>query len=424
MNAIKQLPCDIDSERAIIGACWIDERNIDQAVQILAADGREFHDGDLGRVFSMLVRMRMSGVPFGANVIVQAKKLGLSMPITELFRIVQTSTPNHAPYFARNIRERWQVRRQIEALETALAIAYRPDSDPAEIESAASAARIDATPEKPERIDVVAQSVVESLFERRNGGGKHVLFGIRKLDESTGGMCGGELIVVAARPGCGKTSFAMQVAMHVAKRGHVLFVSLEMTKSELAARVITAEAGIDSRAVRAGKLAPYEYDKLTESLSAVAGHELQIWSPSKASVNQILSSARIRANFSPLSLVVVDYIGLVRPDDHRIPRHEQVAQVTRDLKTLAKELDCPVIALCQLNREGDESPRLVHLRESGSIEQDADMVILLHKTSETTVDMKVAKHRQGEVGTIGMEWCGKRTRFVEPEPRKHDFGGF
>jgi replicative DNA helicase len=216
----------------------------------------------------------------------------------------------------------------------------------------------------------------------------------------------------------GKTSFALQVALHQASKGRpTTFVSLEMTGRELASRHIVTRTGIETRRLRSGELQLLDLQEIDQVASDAAKLAMRIWSPHQATVAQIRGVAKRDAATAGLSLLVVDYIGLVRPTDPRRPRHEQVSMVSAALKSVAKELQIPVLALCQLNRESDKTkraePKLSHLRESGSIEQDADIVLLLHRRDNHDGQTKliIAKHRHADTGALMLTWDAVRTSF-------------
>jgi replicative DNA helicase len=254
--------------------------------------------------------------------------------------------------------------------------------------------------------------------------------GLAKLDEAMGAMLPGEMVVIAARPGQGKSALGVQIAMHAAERGRPgLIVSLEMRDTELVKRKLCEFAELDSRDVRSGRLSDEHRQQLHDAAQQLTDLPLRLWSPPSATLADIRAVARRAKAKGGLQLLVVDYLGLVRPgsEDRRLPRFEQVQNISAGLKSLSKELNLPVISLCQLNREADQSaPRLSHLRESGAIEQDADLVIFLHHPESPahiageqpyaqTVNVIVAKHRHGQVGKVSLLWHPRETRFSSPD---------
>ncbi|MAH47128.1 hypothetical protein CMI37_14975 [Candidatus Pacearchaeota archaeon] len=265
------------------------------------------------------------------------------------------------------------------------------------------------------RIALGASELVDTLDAARTASaGRGVPSGMISIDEAAGNFMDGELTILAARPGVGKTALALQIADYTARQMRpVLFVSLEMTNRELVTRVIAAATRLDSRDIRACNLSTDDIKLIRAAKTDLDGVPLSLYSPPRANILDIRAMSRLQHAQDPLRMIVVDYIGLVRPTDWRRPRHEQVSQVSADLKALAKELSVPVLALCQLNREADGArPRLSHLRESGSIEQDADVVMFIHQEKGET-ELIIAKHRHGETGSVQMNWNPASVRFSD-----------
>ena len=222
----------------------------------------------------------------------------------------------------------------------------------------------------------------------------------------------------------------MQIAYHNAvKDRRVYFASLEMSRAELMTRLMCSLSGVNNRAVRTGRLTEKDQRRLVEASGDTAKAPIRIHDYAELTVYDIRRAAR-RMKRDGLDLIVVDYLQLLRPENPRDPRHEQVALMTRRLKALARELKVPVLCLCQLNRaaEKDPYPKLSHLRESGAIEQDADVVLMLHRldtgaeqAAEKQSDPKliVGKNRNGETGAFALEWIASETRYQCPQPQIH-----
>lgn len=244
--------------------------------------------------------------------------------------------------------------------------------------------------------------------------------GFPALDTVTAGLQDSELIVLAARPSIGKTSIGLTIACNAARSGRtVFFASIEQSRVELAERLLCAEAGIDAQHVRQGSLTDRESERFFAVGQDLGGLPFFIDDSPGQSVLRIASHARRLKLRHALGLVVVDYLQLVEPDSRKEPRHEQVAGISRRLKALARELQIPVIALAQLNREVEnragQRPRLADLRESGGIEADADVVILLHRPQDfpNNLELIVAKNRNGPTGEVTLHYDRARMRFSE-----------
>lgn len=235
--------------------------------------------------------------------------------------------------------------------------------------------------------------------------------GFVDLDELTTGFHPGELVIVGARPSVGKTALGIAIANNVRKAGTaVLFASLEQSRQELAMRLLCMEARVNSHRVRSGHIGMEDSERLQEAVPKLRSGGLHIDDTPRQSMFRIASTARRLKRKHGIGLIVVDYLQLLEPENRREPRHEQVGQCTRKLKALAKELNIPVLALAQLNRASEERPnmrpRLSDLRESGSIEADADTVMLLHRQDDApgVIDIIVGKQRNGPTGDVTLAY--------------------
>jgi replicative DNA helicase len=259
------------------------------------------------------------------------------------------------------------------------------------------------------------------------------------LDHLTAGFHRGELTVLAARPSMGKTALALNIAEHVAigLQQPVLFVSLEMAAIELTNRLLCSRARVDGQRLRRGMLSQREQAKLVDEAGRISSAPLYIDETTARNITAIASTARRVKRWAGRdpSLVVIDYLQLVEPDNSKDPRQEQVARVARRLKALARDLKVPVLCLAQLNRQAemtkDSRPRLSHLRESGAIEQDADVVMFIHREdyylsgeekdeNKGRATLMIAKQRNGPVGDVELLFHDKYARFVSAERRERE----
>jgi replicative DNA helicase len=250
--------------------------------------------------------------------------------------------------------------------------------------------------------------------------------GYRDLDEKTAGLQNSELIILAARPSVGKTALALNVARHIAvdEGLPLFFVSLEQSRIELAERLLCMQARVDSHKVRKGHLSSEDMQKLIDAGGVLRNAKLFIDDTPGQGMLRIAANARRLKLRHGIRCAMVDYLQLIEPDNRRDSRQEQVAQISRRLKFLARELQIPVVALAQVNRSSedrqDHRPRLADLRESGSIEQDADTVLLLHRPEmyepgqhEGTVEVIVAKQRNGPTGELTLTYLKQYMRFED-----------
>jgi replicative DNA helicase len=255
--------------------------------------------------------------------------------------------------------------------------------------------------------------------------------GFTDIDDLTGGLHPSELLILAARPSMGKTSLAMnfaeRVTLHPQNPRPVLFVSLEMARMELAQRMLCSYGKIDGRKFRKGMISPAERDQLVEASNDLSKAALFIDDSPSRTITEIAATARRLKRRENLGLLIIDYLQLIEPDNSKDPRQEQVAKIARRLKGLARELSVPVLCLAQLNRQveasRDNKPQLSHLRESGAIEQDADVVMFVHREEyymsneedrervRGEADLLVRKQRNGPTGDVKLAWIHDFTRF-------------
>ncbi len=266
------------------------------------------------------------------------------------------------------------------------------------------------------------------------------------LDNLTGGLHPSELIVLAARPSMGKTALATNIAENVAivSRVPVLFVSLEMSRTELCQRLMSSQASIDGSKFRSGFISASDRERLMEAAGKLSQSPLFIDDTPNRTVAEISAMARRLSEEERLGLLIIDYLQLIQPENSNLPRQEQVARMSRRLKALARELQIPIVVLSQLNRQveasgrEDHRPRLAHLRESGAIEQDADVVMFVHReeyyhakqrAEEMGIDAQglliLAKQRNGPTGDVKLQWSSANTRFGNfSEKPYEEFSGY
>ncbi len=447
-------PCNLEAERGVIGAILLDPRLCDEVSPIVRPD--DFYYDPNRRIYRRLLDMNSESQGIDLTLLVEGlrqsgelEEVGGEAYLGELMTSVQVTA--HAAYYA-NIVQQNAIRRQlIETCENVLNDAYAPEIKPNELVSRAEE-RIFSIHDKRgtgnlERMDSLMTSVFHLIDKRASGEVDGVPTGFMDLDAMLGGLHGSELVILAARPSMGKTALATNIADYVAVEHHepVLFFSLEMAKTELALRMLCARGRISGEHLR-GALSQKDQRNFNMAASALSEAPLYIDDTSSRTVTEIGAVARRLKRQEGLGLIVIDYLGLIEPDSPSDPRQEQVAKIARRLKGLARELNVPVLCLAQLNRQTemskDNRPRLSHLRESGAIEQDADVVMFVHReeyyhTKEEAeeknlrglAEVIVAKQRNGPVGDVKLAWISKYTLFsnlsFENEPDEYEeFSGF
>ncbi len=258
--------------------------------------------------------------------------------------------------------------------------------------------------------------------------------GFRDLNRVTNGLQKSDLIIVAGRPAMGKTTFAVNIAQHAATREgrHVALFSLEMSREQLVLRMLCAEAEVDMSKVRSGDIGVNELEKLANAMLPLARAHIFVDDTAGISVGEIQSKCRRLKLEQGLDLVVIDYLQLMQPSGKSDNRQQEISQLTRSLKIMARELDVPVMVLAQLSRAPEQRtnhrPMMSDLRESGSIEQDADIILMLYReavyaeaegdVADNTAEVIIAKHRNGPTGVVNVQWWGEYTKFKNPAYRE------
>lgn len=415
------------AEQIVLGAVLRCPTMLDELTAVLRAEDFAWsHHGLIYRTFQDLAA---AGTAISLEVLADdlhrrglVEDVGGYAALKDLWEA--TATGGDALHFAARVRSRALIRRLNAAAGEVLSATSAGDGDAAALLEQAERSIL-AVGESGLGGDAVsAGEAVEEVFDRiddratRGGGLSGLATGFLDLDERTAGLQSSELCVLAARPSVGKTALAIGIVRHVAITLGlpVYFASLEQSRHELIERLLCSIARVDSHRLRKGTLTDYDSGRLLEARGPVKRAPLFIADQAHQTVAQIAAGARRQKRKHGVRLVVVDYLQLIAPEDRRAPRHEQVGAISRRLKGLARELRVPVLALCQLSRAAEEGdrPRLSHLRESGDIEANADLCLLMHRpaTSPGTVEVIVAKNRNGPVGEVTLAFEARYTTFA------------
>ncbi len=420
-----------DAEKAVIGSAMLSETTLDEVLVLVQS--RDFWDERCGVLLKAMAEMRAANHRIDPTTLAawlhERGKLPAAGGVAWMAECFQ-SVPNafHGVYYARHVANASMLRSALSAAEGIARDAYANGHEPeAVIERAQSS--LSSLLDRATRTDAreLGQLLRESLanLEARMGGGDNeppTTTGIASIDDGlAGGMRAGQLIVLAARPGVGKSALALQAAVGASVARPVLLASLEMSAIELTDRMLCQVAAVDGHRMRNGTISGSDRMALVQASTELQSRMMRVDDSPGMSVRDVARAARqVLRRDGDISLVVVDYLQLLTPADERAPREQQVAGMARGLKLLAKELKCPVLALCQLSRDVEKQgrePRLSDLRESGAIEQDADVVAFLHKLDDSadSVKLLVKKQRSGPVGEVRLTWQRHFTRFVEPQ---------
>lgn len=433
----RQPPSDLAAERALLGAMFLTSQAISDSLE----EGLQqwhFYSPAHVRIFDAVSDLYQAGQP--VDLVTVANQLrpneGLKAVGGEDALIdIQTSTPvaGHADQYARIVINHALLRRLIEKAHEVIKIGYSSPEDVGEAIDEAEAQIFAATQERltdsAEHISALLEQSLdrmEMLYEKKmdiTG----IPTGFREYDKLLAGLQPSNLIVVGGRPSVGKTSFALGMALNVAKLTDksVLYFSMEMSKLELAQRMVAAEAQVDYTRVRTGQLREQDWMKVTDAMSRLRDANIWIDDSPALTTMEVRAKARRYSNSENLGLVVIDYLQIMTPyGKQRDNRAVEVGEMSRSLKILAREIDCPVLALSQLSRSlearTDKRPLLSDLRESGSIEQDADVVTFLYRDEmyndespdRGLAEVIVAKHRTGPVGKAKMRFIPELSLFA------------
>lgn len=431
-------PQSLDAERSLIASIMLDSDNVDEVTPIVSEES--FYGDAHQLIFAACVDLHRRGKRIDPLIVgehlqslSQLGEIGGYDYLTDLVEFVPHSA--HAVYYAEIVREHWAHRKVIYACSGALRTAYEPSSDVREIVSSVHRELTQLDDElagRDRHSSAMADLLIDVAREIETGTSHGLRTGFHGLDDITNGLRPGNLVVLAARPSCGKTAMCANIAKNVARSGkRVLLFSVEQKATELAQRLLCAEARMPMHKLRGDILTETERATVMEACNSLSLLPLDIEDSNGWTVPQMAACARIHARQKPVDLIIVDYLQIVSPDRQRDPREQQVAQMSRDLKRLGNDVDCPVLVLAQLNREiekaGARKPRLSDLRESGSIEQNADQVWFIHRPADfdpsldpTESYVIVAKNRNGRRGEAPMYWTAETMEFVDGPQGRYD----
>lgn len=440
-NTIKRiLPHNDKAEQGIIGSMLVNRDAISDVMDMLTGD--EFYNKQYGILFDNMVELYSEGASVDTvtlNERLQRKAIPDEVANTDTLAKLVMETPLYAPVkdYARIVKDKATLRQLIRLCENAEADGYKSEEAVEDILERAEQSIFKLVQnrngsEETVSIRDVVMNVILEMEEAARHDGKvtGVPTGFRDLDSMLTGMHAGELLLVAARPAMGKTAFVLNIAHYLAVMKHIPvgFFSLEMSREQLASRVLAIDAMVDSKSMKTGNLSDDDWDKVIESTEAVANSPLYIEENSAITISDLRSVARKWKQNYGIQVLMIDYLQLMSPSRSVESRQVFIAEVSRALKNLAKELKIPIIALSQLSRavdaRPDHKPVLSDLRESGSIEQDADVVMFIYRdeyynpeTTEKpqTAEIIIAKQRSGETGSVDLRWIGKYTKFADPE---------
>ncbi len=437
-------PQSLDAEMSLLGAVLIDEEVLADASEHV--DAEDFYDKRHAMIFGAMMRLYERHKPVDLLTLTdelqkkdQLAEVGGSAYLTELTNYVPTAA--HASSYAEIVAQKAVRRRLIKASADISQLGFDENTTTQELLEKAEAELFSVSDQSLKQDLVSLESILTDSFDRieelhRNKGQlRGIRTGYRDLDTMTAGLQRSDLIIIAARPAMGKTTLVTNLAYNVAtiEKKPVLFFSLEMSKEQLTDRMLADASGVDSWNIRTGNLSDDDWAKLSEAMGEMAEAPIFIDDTPGLSVLEMRTKARRAMHDQQLGLVIVDYLQLMQANgNHNGNRVQEVSEISRGLKLIARELNVPVIALSQLSRSVESRtppvPQLADLRESGSIEQDADIVSFIYRPGyyepdnpefQNITDLIIAKHRNGPVGKIQLYFHPERLRFMSLD-RRHD----
>lgn len=438
------LPQNIEAEQAVLGAMLIDKEAIAKATEVLSADDfyREAHRVIFSAMLELYNKNEAVDMVTVTEILKRDNKLediGGIAYITSLANVVLTAA--NVKYHAEIVAEKSVLRQLVRVSTEIAAMGYEANEDVGTLLDTAESRILEISNRKKKNDftainDILMDSVqsIESLLQNK-GGLTGLPAGFADLDKLTSGLHPSDFIILAARPSMGKTALALNIVQNVALRAHkviggeprsVAFFSLEMSKEQLVNRMLCAEAGIDSQRLRVGEMHDEDWTHLWDACDKMSRAKIYIDDTAGITAMDMRSRARRLKAEHGLDLIVVDYLQLMQGSGKRNnsgDRQQEVSEISRSLKALARELDVPVLALSQLSRSVEsrqvKRPMLSDLRESGSLEQDADIVAFLYRedyynpeTENKHTELIIAKHRNGPVDTVNLFFQKQFTKFV------------
>ena len=446
-------PQAIDLEEAVIGAMLIDKKGVDEVIDLLQPDA--FYKSAHQNIFESILNLFQNSQPIDLlTVSADLKKNGKLESVGGDYYLVQltqkVASSAHIEFHARIILQKFIQRSLIRISNEIIESSYKDSTDVFDLLDEAESKLYDVAQGNIKKSSDTAQNLVmlakKKIEEIANKDGlSGISTGFEKLDALTSGWQPSDLIIIAARPGMGKTALTLSMARNIAvtKGVPVAFFSLEMSSIQLITRLISAETGLSSEKLRTGKLADHEWKQLNVKVGDLEKAPLYIDDTPALSIFDLRAKARRLASQHKIKLIVVDYLQLMTAGNSNKAgnREQEISTISRNLKSLAKELDIPVIALSQLSRAvetrgGTKRPQLSDLRESGAIEQDADIVSFIyrpeyyqieewddeeHSSSIGQAELIVAKHRNGGLDNIRMKFIGQLGKFEDLQPDDSSF---
>lgn len=436
-------PQNIEAEQAVLGAIFLTDEALVTATERLVPE--DFYRAAHQRIYQVMIELAEKGEPVDLVTVtaeLQNRKwlddIGGVSYLADLANAVPTAA--NVEYYSKIVEEKSILRRLIKVATSITADGYSSDADISDILDQAEQKIYEVSQRKNTGGFIsIKDALIETydrieMLQHHKGEVTGIPTGFVELDKMTAGFQRSDLIIVAARPSVGKTAFALNISQNVATRTgeNVAIFSLEMGAGQLVQRMLCAEGNIDAQRMRTGALTPEDWQKLTMAMGSLSKAGIYIDDSPGVKVSDIRAKCRRLKQEKGLGLIMIDYLQLIEGSGRRGEnRQQEVSEISRSLKAIARELDVPVIALSQLSRgvesRQDKRPMMSDIRESGSIEQDADIVAFLYRDdyydkeseNQNIIEIIIAKQRNGPVGTVELAFIKEYNKFVNLE-RRHD----
>ncbi|MBQ6849614.1 MAG: replicative DNA helicase [Oscillospiraceae bacterium] len=443
-------PYSIEAEQAVLGAAIIDPELVSAIVEQVRSE--YFYVKQNRLIFNEILTLFMANTPSDFVTVVDAVLSAKIFSDENEAKVYLSQLADTVPslsnilYYAKILKDKYMVRSLMDTAGEILRLTQDSADADLLLESAEQKIYALRQGKDTQSLKHISDAAAKSFDRLRKLSGKDkdkyrgIPTGFRFLDDKLGKMGRSDLVILAARPGMGKTSFALNIATNIASQQKlpVAIFSLEMSNEQLTERILSSRAGISSNSLRTGDIQLAEWDIITNAIGQIADYPIYLDDTPNVTVSDMKAKIR-RLNQNPetpnVGVIIVDYIQLMSTGKRNDNRVQEISEITRNLKIMAKELDVPIIALSQLSRSAEKGsgrdgrPQLSDLRDSGSIEQDADVVLFLYRDAyynksedadQTLAECIIAKNRHGESGTIPLSWDGAHTRFYDVDFTHND----
>jgi len=434
INIGKVPPHSAEAEQTVLASALIDHVAVEKVMNLLKAE--DFYFEANREIFDSIRQVYMQNMPVDALIVAEELKKRGKIDYVGGFEYLAKLTENiitskNVEAYCGIVREKSTLRKLISVSGEIIEKGYKENDDVQKIIELAESRIFSISQNRSvnsfAEIKDVLMNVFNALEERAMNKGSitGLTTGYTDLDRMTSGLQRSDLVLLAARPSMGKTALALNIAMNAVKTGaSVALFSLEMSKEQYVQRIISMESMVDSSKLRTGNLDDEDWTRLISTMSTVSNQKIFIDDTAAISVFELMSKCRRLKMEKGLDLIVIDYLQLMSDGTNSTNRQQEISNISRGLKALAREMDCPVMALSQLSRapelRQDHRPIMSDLRESGAIEQDADVVLMLYRDEyyfkeesekKGITDVIIAKQRNGPVGTVELAWISQYTKF-------------